>query len=80
MAVDLSIDTEGTAPRRRSTTAPRSSASSDLATSGLPLAVEFAKAGFKVIGYDVSERVVRSCSWRASRTSRTSRAPTSRSW
>src|SRR5258705_8598907 len=25
---------------------------------GLPLAVEFAKAGFKVIGYDVSERVV----------------------
>jgi UDP-N-acetyl-D-glucosamine dehydrogenase len=27
---------------------------------GLPLAVEFAKGGFKVIGYDVSERVVRS--------------------
>ncbi len=26
---------------------------------GLPLAVEFAKGGFKVIGYDVSERVVR---------------------
>jgi UDP-N-acetyl-D-glucosamine dehydrogenase len=26
---------------------------------GLPLAVEFAKAGFKVIGYDVSERVVK---------------------
>ena len=26
---------------------------------GLPLAVEFAKAGFRVIGYDVSERVVR---------------------
>ena len=25
---------------------------------GLPLAVEFAKAGFKVIGYDLSERVV----------------------
>ena len=25
---------------------------------GLPLAVEYAKAGFKVIGYDVSERVV----------------------
>ena len=25
---------------------------------GLPLAVEFAKAGFRVIGYDVSERVV----------------------
>ena len=25
---------------------------------GLPLAIEFAKAGFKVIGYDVSERVV----------------------
>src|SRR4051812_13581940 len=25
---------------------------------GLPLAVEFAKAGFHVIGYDVSERVV----------------------
>jgi UDP-N-acetyl-D-glucosamine dehydrogenase len=25
---------------------------------GLPLAVEFAKAGFKVIGYDISERVV----------------------
>ena len=25
---------------------------------GLPLALEFAKAGFKVIGYDVSERVV----------------------
>ncbi|MFL5608386.1 MAG: nucleotide sugar dehydrogenase [Gemmatimonadaceae bacterium] len=25
---------------------------------GLPLAVEFAKAGFKVVGYDVSERVV----------------------
>ena len=25
---------------------------------GLPLAVEFAKAGFKVIGYDVSKRVV----------------------
>src|SRR3954467_10289393 len=25
---------------------------------GLPLAVEFGKAGFKVIGYDVSERVV----------------------
>lgn len=25
---------------------------------GLPLAVEFAKAGFKVIGYDVSQRVV----------------------
>src|SRR6478752_6249213 len=25
---------------------------------GLPLAVEFAKAGFTVIGYDVSERVV----------------------
>ena len=24
---------------------------------GLPLAVEFAKAGFHVIGYDVSERV-----------------------
>jgi UDP-N-acetyl-D-glucosamine dehydrogenase len=27
---------------------------------GLPLAMEFAKGGFKVIGYDVSERVVRS--------------------
>jgi UDP-N-acetyl-D-glucosamine dehydrogenase len=27
---------------------------------GLPLAVEFAKAGFHVIGYDVSDRVVRS--------------------
>jgi UDP-N-acetyl-D-glucosamine dehydrogenase len=27
---------------------------------GLPLAVEFAKGGFKVIGYDVSERVCRS--------------------
>src|ERR1041385_7085078 len=26
---------------------------------GLPLAVEFAKAGFHVIGYDVSERVTR---------------------
>jgi len=26
---------------------------------GLPLAIEFAKAGFKVIGYDLSERVVR---------------------
>src|SRR6185436_19072210 len=26
---------------------------------GLPLAVEFANAGFKVIGYDVSERVVK---------------------
>jgi UDP-N-acetyl-D-glucosamine dehydrogenase len=26
---------------------------------GLPLGLEFAKAGFKVIGYDVSERVVR---------------------
>ena len=26
---------------------------------GLPLALEFAKAGFKVIGYDVSERVVK---------------------
>ena len=26
---------------------------------GLPLAVEFAKAGFRVIGYDVSERVVK---------------------
>jgi UDP-N-acetyl-D-glucosamine dehydrogenase len=26
---------------------------------GLPLAMEFAKGGFKVIGYDVSERVVR---------------------
>ncbi|HZI40187.1 MAG TPA: NAD(P)-binding domain-containing protein, partial [Gemmatimonadaceae bacterium] len=26
---------------------------------GLPLAVEFAKGGFKVIGYDVSERVCR---------------------
>src|SRR5688500_12139988 len=25
---------------------------------GLPLAVEFARAGFRVIGYDVSERVV----------------------
>src|SRR3954447_14679379 len=25
---------------------------------GLPLAVEFAKAGFRVIGYDVSQRVV----------------------
>src|SRR6187200_1771251 len=25
---------------------------------GLPLAVEFAKAGFRVIGYDVSKRVV----------------------
>jgi UDP-N-acetyl-D-glucosamine dehydrogenase len=25
---------------------------------GLPLAVEFGKAGFKVIGYDVSKRVV----------------------
>src|SRR5689334_23780224 len=24
---------------------------------GLPLAIEFAKGGFKVIGYDVSERV-----------------------
>src|SRR5215213_4565624 len=24
---------------------------------GLPLAIEFAKAGFRVIGYDVSERV-----------------------
>ncbi|HEY0529508.1 MAG TPA: NAD(P)-binding domain-containing protein, partial [Gemmatimonadaceae bacterium] len=27
---------------------------------GLPLALEFAKAGFKVIGYDVSERVIKS--------------------
>src|SRR5688572_25410614 len=27
---------------------------------GLPLAVEFARAGFKVVGYDVSERVVKS--------------------
>ena len=27
---------------------------------GLPLALEFAKAGFRVIGYDVSDRVVRS--------------------
>ncbi len=27
---------------------------------GLPLAVEFAKAGFRVVGYDVSERVVSS--------------------
>jgi UDP-N-acetyl-D-glucosamine dehydrogenase len=27
---------------------------------GLPLAVEFAKAGFRVVGYDVSERVVAS--------------------
>src|SRR4051812_50161656 len=26
---------------------------------GLPLALEFAKAGFHVIGYDVSERVVK---------------------
>jgi len=26
---------------------------------GLPLALEFAKAGFKVIGYDVSDRVIR---------------------
>jgi len=26
---------------------------------GLPLAVEFARAGFHVIGYDVSERVVK---------------------
>ena len=26
---------------------------------GLPLAVEFAKAGFKVVGYDISERVVK---------------------
>src|SRR5436190_21328952 len=26
---------------------------------GLPLAVEFAKAGFNVVGYDVSERVCR---------------------
>src|SRR6266576_6960015 len=26
---------------------------------GLPLALEFANAGFKVIGYDVSDRVVR---------------------
>ena len=26
---------------------------------GLPLGLEFAKAGFKVIGYDVSDRVVR---------------------
>src|SRR6185295_11458309 len=26
---------------------------------GLPLAVEFARAGFKVLGYDVSERVVK---------------------
>ena len=26
---------------------------------GLPLALEFARAGFKVIGYDVSERVVK---------------------
>src|SRR5438067_13423087 len=26
---------------------------------GLPLAVEFAKAGFHVVGYDVSERVAR---------------------
>jgi len=26
---------------------------------GLPLALEFAKAGFKVVGYDVSERVVK---------------------
>jgi UDP-N-acetyl-D-glucosamine dehydrogenase len=26
---------------------------------GLPLAVEFAKAGFRVVGYDVSERVVK---------------------
>src|SRR3954471_2122553 len=25
---------------------------------GLPLAVEFAKAGFRVIGYDISQRVV----------------------
>ena len=25
---------------------------------GLPLAMEFARAGFRVIGYDVSERVV----------------------
>src|SRR4029079_12555651 len=25
---------------------------------GLPLALEFARAGFRVIGYDVSERVV----------------------
>ena len=25
---------------------------------GLPLALEFARAGFKVIGYDVSDRVV----------------------
>ena len=25
---------------------------------GLPLAVEFAKAGFRVVGFDVSERVV----------------------
>ena len=25
---------------------------------GLPLAMEFAEAGFRVIGYDVSERVV----------------------
>ena len=25
---------------------------------GLPLALEFARAGFKVIGYDVSKRVV----------------------
>ena len=27
---------------------------------GLPLALEFARAGFKVIGYDVSDRVVKS--------------------
>ena len=26
---------------------------------GLPLAVEFARAGFRVLGYDVSERVVK---------------------
>src|SRR4051812_45584130 len=26
---------------------------------GLPLGIEFARAGFKVIGYDVSERVVK---------------------
>src|SRR5687767_2033597 len=27
---------------------------------GLPLAVEFAKAGFHVVGYDISDRVVKS--------------------
>ena len=46
---------------------------------GLPLAVEFARAGFRVIGYDISRRVVMP-SMPAGRTSRTFRRPMSKRW